>query len=150
MPAVSALLAGYCARMSGDHVEIVRRQYDAFAARDWETLAELWHPEIEYVTVEKAAGVSGSYRGLEQITEFFDSWSDLYSEFRVEAAEIVAVGDRVVVAERQAARGLKGSRAEAWVQDSFACLIAFEDGQVRRIEEFPTLDAAVAAAEQGQ
>ena len=98
-------------------------------------------PEIEYETLKSAPGVHGCYRGLHEITEFFDSWSDLYAEFRVEAAEIVDAGDQVVTVERHAARGLKGSDAESWVQDSFACLISFKDGKIWRIEEFPTLEA---------
>lgn len=133
--------------MSQEHVEIVRREYAAFAARDWAALADLCHPDIEYETLKTAPGVSGCYRGLEEITDFFDSWSGLYAEFRVEAAEIVDAGDEVVTVERHTARGLKGSDAETWVQDSFACLISFKDGKIARIEEFPSLEEALEAAE---
>jgi ketosteroid isomerase-like protein len=132
--------------MSREHVEIVRRQYAAFAARDWAALADLCHPEIEYETLKNAPGVHGRYRGLREITEFFDSWSDLYAEFHVEATEIVDAGDQVVAVERHTARGLKGSDAESWVRDWFACLISFKDGKTWRIEEFPTLEAALQAA----
>src|SRR3954451_12341318 len=34
--------------MSQENVEIVRRESVAFAARDWATLADIWHPGIEY------------------------------------------------------------------------------------------------------
>lgn len=132
--------------MAQEHVEIVRREYAAFAARDWAALTDLCHPDIEYETLKTAPGVSGCYRGLQEITEFFDSWSDLYAEFRVEAVEIVDAGDQVVTVERQQARGLKGSDADSWVQDSFACLISFKDGRIWRIEEFPTLEQALEAA----
>jgi ketosteroid isomerase-like protein len=132
--------------MSQTHVDIVRREYAAFAARDWATLAELCHADIEYETLKTAPGVSGCYRGLQEITDFFDSWSGLYAEFRVEAVEIVDAGDQVVTVERQKARGLKGSDADSWVQDSFACLISFKDGKIRRVEEFPTFEQALAAA----
>jgi ketosteroid isomerase-like protein len=132
--------------MSQEQVEIVRREYAAFAARDWAALADLCHPDIEYETLKTAPGVSGCYRGLQEITDFFDSWSDLYAEFRVEAVEVVDAGDQVVTVERQKARGLKGSEADSWVQDSFACLISFKDGKIWRIEEFPTLDEALEAA----
>ena len=133
-------------RMSQEHVEIVRREYAAFAARDWAALADLCHPDIEYETLKTAPGVSGCYRGLQEITEFFDSWSGLYAEFRVEAVEIVDVGDQVVTVERQKARGLKGSDADSWVHDSFACLISFKGGKIWRVEEFPTLEQALEAA----
>jgi ketosteroid isomerase-like protein len=136
--------------MSQEHVELVRREYAAFAARDWAALADLCHTEIEYETLKNAPGVYGRYRGLREITEFFDSWSDLYAEFRVEATEIVDAGDHVVTVERHTARGLKGSDAESWVRDSFACLISFKDGKIWRIEEFPILEAALRAAEGGE
>ena len=133
-------------RMSEGQVEIVRREYAALAARDWAALADLCHPDIEYETLKTAPGVSGCYRGLQEITEFFDSWSDLYAEFRVEAVEIVDAGDQVVTVERQKARGLKGSDADSWIHDSFACLISFKDGKIWRVEEFPTLEQALEAA----
>jgi ketosteroid isomerase-like protein len=131
--------------MSQEQVEIVRRQYAAFAARDWAALADLWHPNVEYETLKTAPGVSGCYHGVQEITDFFDSWSGLYAEFRVEASEIVDAGDQVVVVEQHSARGLKGSEAKAWVRDSFACLMSFRDGKIWRIEEFPTLEQALEA-----
>ena len=131
--------------MSQERVEIVRRQYAAFAARDWAALADLWHPDVEYETLKSAPGVSGCYHGVQETTAFFDSWSGLYAEFRVEATEIVDAGDHVAVAERHSARGLKGSEATAWVQDFFACLISFREGKIWRIVECPTLDEALEA-----
>jgi ketosteroid isomerase-like protein len=127
-------------------MEIVRRQYAAFAARDWEALATIYRPDVEYETLKSAPGVGGSLRGLDEITDFFDSWSDLYAQFRVEATEMIQAGDQVVTLERHAARGPMGSDAESWIQESFACLISFEEGKIRRIEEFPTLEEAMEAA----
>jgi ketosteroid isomerase-like protein len=95
--------------MSQENVEIVRREYGAFAARDWAALADLCHPDIEYETLQSAPGFSGTYHGLDEITEFFDAWAEPYSEFRVEPDEIIDAGDHVVTVERHAVRGLKGS-----------------------------------------
>jgi ketosteroid isomerase-like protein len=33
--------------MSQENVEVVRRVYAAFAARDWEALADLCHPDLD-------------------------------------------------------------------------------------------------------
>jgi ketosteroid isomerase-like protein len=128
--------------MSRANVELVRREYDAFAARDWTALAEIWHPEIEYEVVMGA----GTFRGIDQITQFFASYSDVYSEFRVEAEEIVAAGDHVVAVERLAGRGLKGSKAATWVQERFARLISFKDGRIWRSKEYATRAEALEAA----
>jgi ketosteroid isomerase-like protein len=129
--------------MSQENVEIVRREYAAFATRDWETLADLCHPDLEYETLGVAPG---RLRGFREITEFFDAWAELYGEFRVEAEEIVEAGDQVVAVERHAARGVKGSEAEGMVGHSFACLISFKDGRISRVKEYATRDEALAAA----
>jgi ketosteroid isomerase-like protein len=129
--------------VSQENVEVVRREYAAFAARDWETLADLCHPDLEYETLGVAPG---RLRGFREITEFFDAWAELYGEFRVEAEEIVEAGDQVVAVERHAARGVKGSEAEGIVGHSFACLISFKDGRISRVKEYATRDEALAAA----
>jgi hypothetical protein len=90
--------------MSEEQVEIVRREYLAFAARDWAALGTLWHPEIEYEVLMGA----GTFRGLDQITQFFDAYAEMYADFRVEAEEIVDLGNHVLVVERLAGRGLMG------------------------------------------
>jgi ketosteroid isomerase-like protein len=128
--------------MSQENVETVRREYAAFAARDWEALADLWHPDIEY---EVLAG-AGTFRGIDQVTRFFDSFSDMYSDYRVEAEEMLDVGDRVMVVERLSGRGLKGSDSETWIQHSFARLISFKEGRVWRVKEYPNRAEALEAA----
>jgi ketosteroid isomerase-like protein len=129
--------------MSQDGVQLVRREYAAFAARDWAALADIWHPEIEYEVLMGA----GTFRGLDQITQFFDSYSDLYSEYHVRAEEIVEVGDHVLAVERLSGRGLKGSELETWVHETFARLITFKDGRIWRAKEYSTRAEALEAVE---
>jgi ketosteroid isomerase-like protein len=128
--------------MSQENVEIAQRDVAARAARDWSALPEIWHPEIELVLV---AG-SGSFRGIEEITRFFDSLSDLYSEYRVEVDEVVGVGDRVVTVERVAGRGLKGSDTQTWIQTTLFRVISFKDGRIWRVKEYPSRAEALEAA----
>jgi ketosteroid isomerase-like protein len=129
--------------MSQENVEVVRRVYAAFAARDWEALGDLWHSDVEYETLGVAPG---HLRGFRTITDFFDTWAGLYGEFLVEAEEIVEAGDRVVALERHAARGVKGSQAEGMVGHSFACLFTFRDGKVSQVKEYATREEALEAA----
>jgi ketosteroid isomerase-like protein len=129
--------------MSQENVEVVRRVYAAFAARDWEALADLCHPDLDYETLGVAPG---RLRGFRTITDFFDSWAGLYGEFRVEAEEIVEAGDQVVALERHSARGVKGSEAEGMVGHSFACLFTFRDGKVSPVKEYATREEALEAA----
>ena len=129
--------------MSEENVEVVRRVYAAFAAWDWEALADLCHPDLDYETLGVAPG---RLRGFRTITDFFDTWAGLYGEFQVEAEEIVEAGDQVVAVERHSARGVKGSEAEGMVGHSFACLFSFRDGKVSRVKEYATRDEALEAA----
>ena len=129
--------------MSRENVEIVRREYVAFAARDWAALAEIWHPDIEY-EVQMGAG---TFRGIDQVTRFFDSYADLYSDFRVEAEEIMDAGDQVVAVEHLSGRGVMGSDVGTWVHEKFARLVTFKDGKIWRSKEYPTLAEARKAAD---
>jgi ketosteroid isomerase-like protein len=127
--------------MSQENVELVRRQYAAFATRDWATLEEIWHPEIEYEALDPAM-----YRGHGQLREGFMGWSELYEEWWVTYDDLTEVGDRVAVVETFGGRGLKGSEADIRLEQSVACLISFKDGMIWRVKEYSTLDAALNAA----
>ncbi len=128
--------------MSQENVEMVRRDLLARDTRDWSGLAEIWHPEIE---LEVTAG-AGTYQGIGEITRFYDSFSDLFSDYRVEAEEIIDTGDRVVTVERLSGRGLKGSDAGAWVHDRLFRVMSFEAGRIRRVKEYPSREQALEAA----
>jgi ketosteroid isomerase-like protein len=128
--------------MSQENVEVVRRVYAAFAARDWEALAELCHPDLDYETLGVAPG---RLRGFRTVTDFFDAWAELYGEFRVEAEEVVEAGQQVVAIERHSARGLKGSEAEGMIGHWFACLFTFRDGKVSQVKEYATRQEALEA-----
>ena len=128
--------------MSQENVELVRRDVAARSSRDWAVLAEIWHPDIE---LELVAG-SGRFSGFDEITRFFETLSNLYSEFRVEADEIIDAGARVVTAERVAGRGLKGSDAGAWVEDRLFRLISFKEKRIWRVKEYRTRSEALEAA----
>jgi ketosteroid isomerase-like protein len=128
--------------MSSQNVELVRQDIAARSSRDWAVLAEIWHPDIE---LELIAG-SGTFRGLEEIRSFFDTLSNLYSEYRVEADEIIDAGERVVTAERVGGLGLKGSDAGTLIEDRFFRLISFKEGKVWRVKEYRPREQVLEAA----
>ena len=131
--------------MSQENVEIVRREYVALAARDWKAIAESWHPEIELESLETEPE-SGTYRGLDEITRYFDTWSEPYSEYLVTADEILDAGDGVVVVERIAARGLHGSDTDGWMRHELFRFIRFKEGKIWRVREYPSRAQALEAA----
>jgi ketosteroid isomerase-like protein len=126
--------------MSQENLDLVRREYVAFAARDWDALAEIWHPAIEYEALDPA-----TYRGLDELRDGFMGWSDLFVEWWVRAEEIVAVGDRVAVVEKFGGRGMKGSDVDTRLEQSVARIIKFKDGRIWRVKEYPTLREALEA-----
>jgi ketosteroid isomerase-like protein len=127
--------------MSQENLELVRREYVAFATRDWDALAEIWHPDIEYEALDPA-----TYRGVDELKEGFMGWSDLYAEWWVEADEMVDAGDMVAVVERFGGRGIKGSQVDTRLEQKVARLIRFNEGRIWRVKEYPTLREALEAA----
>jgi ketosteroid isomerase-like protein len=132
--------------MSQENVELVRREFAAFAARDWTALADVWHPEVEYETLDTDPD-SATFRGVARISKLFDALAAPFSEFRVRADEILELGaDRVLAVERASGRGLKGSEAEAWIEQVWFRLVTFKDGRIWRVKEFATRGEALEAA----
>ena len=127
--------------MSQENVEIVRREYVAMEDRDWATLKDIWHPDIEYEAVMGA----GTFRGLDRIIEFFDSYTEMYSELEVEIEEILDVGDYVVAVERLTGRGLMGTAIGGSVHERLARVNTFKDGKIWRAKEYRTVAEALEA-----
>ena len=134
--------------MSQENVETVRRDVAARSARNWVVLGEIWHPDIELEVIAKLELIAGTrrFRGLEEIRPFFEGLSSLYSEYRVEAGEIIDAGERVVTVERIQGRGVKGSGAPTWVHEDLFRLIRFKDGKIWRVTEYPGRAEALEAA----
>jgi ketosteroid isomerase-like protein len=126
--------------MSQENVGLVHREYAALATRDWATLAEIWHPDVEYEALDPA-----TYRGFGELKTGFMGWSELFAEWWVEADRIEAVGEQVVVIERFGGRKLKGS-VGGRLDQSVGRLISFRDGKIWRSKEYPTFEQALEAA----
>jgi uncharacterized protein len=131
--------------MSQENVELVRREYIALAARDWTAIVAVWHPDIELEADPTAPG-AGTYRGIDEITQFFDTWAEPYSEYKIEAEEIIDAGDRIVATARFAGKGLWGSDSESWIEGRLFRVISFRDGKIWRVKEFPNRAKALEAA----
>jgi ketosteroid isomerase-like protein len=65
--------------MSRQNEQVARRAYDAFSRGDFEALAALLHPEVEFesLLLEMEAG---SYRGLEGAREYFESVREVFPD----------------------------------------------------------------------
>lgn len=97
--------------MSADDVELVRRLFELFEARDYAHVAELVDPDLVLVRVgDEAADLAGEWRGVNEawsaIVDYLRAWDDL----RTETERLVDLGDRVLVLAKQIGRG-RGSGA---------------------------------------
>jgi uncharacterized protein len=112
--------------MSRQNEQVARRAYDAFSRGDFEALAALLHPEVEFesLLLEMEAG---SYRGLEGAREYFESVREVFPDWSVEITRLDDFGDRVVIESRSVATG-KGSGVRT--EQRFWQVAALRDGRI--------------------
>ena len=139
--------------MSRENVELIRGLWEPvlgvdFTAFDWDDEAiremteQFWSPEIELRWL-RSSPEARVYQGRDGVIQAFREWFEPFSEFHVEPHDFIEVGDRVVVPNRQwgigSASGIPVEFEAAWVYE-------IRDGQIARIDEYDTLDAALEAA----
>ena len=126
--------------MSQGNVEIVRRMYDAFHARDVAALAYFDGD----VVVDASHRVDGRVgRGHDELLTILGEWMTTWDDWREEIEEIREAGDRVLVVSTQRGRG-KGSGV-AW-EGRFWMLYEFEAGKITRWTIFDDREEAHEAA----
>ena len=83
--------------MADTNAELIRRGYEAFAKGDMPTVLGLIAEDITW-HVPGRSPLSGNYKGHEEVLGFFAKGMELSGgTLRVEADEILAEGERVVV-----------------------------------------------------
>jgi ketosteroid isomerase-like protein len=133
--------------MSIESVEVVVRGYRAFIDGDFEAIAELLHPDIEWYPLESESLASVDHE--DALTVVADRYREQY---RVELERCVGVGDQVVV-------GFRASKAERDANDTrplqsrrkfsverYSAVVTIRDGRVVRVQDYPHLQAAFEAA----
>ncbi len=115
--------------MSRESFQIVDGLIDAWNRRDLPAALEQMHPQCEVRPVE----ATETLHGHEGVAAAFRDWFDAFEEFTMEAEDVIAHGDRVLVTMRQRARG-KGSGLE--IEERFYQLFTLRDGKVFRFEEY--------------
>jgi ketosteroid isomerase-like protein len=85
-----------------------------------------------------------SYVGREAVAEQTREFLAQWSEFRIEAQDFVAIGEAVLVTERQYGKG-KGSGIE--IDNTFFALWTFREGIVVRVRWGPDRASAIEATQ---
>jgi ketosteroid isomerase-like protein len=105
---------------------MVRRGVEAFNRRDFRTLAELTHDDLEFVSVLTAVDAGGgTYRGPEAWVSYFARMDDTWEDWHVEDLRVFDAGDdRVAAVFRVVGTGKSsGARVERaagiayWIRD---------------------------------
>jgi ketosteroid isomerase-like protein len=129
--------------MSQENLNAVRKSYEAFNRRDYESLFEFYDSDIVW---EQAEGFvePGTHRGHEGVRHVFASIFESFDEFRVEVQRLVDIdNDRVLALVRVAASG-RGSGLE--VNDEGGHIWTLRDGKGVKVKMFTDPAAALAAA----
>ena len=115
----------------------------AWVATAREGLAPLLAPDFEFVTVRQSVGMPEARRGVDGFFDAYRTYAEMWESYTLEPERLVEVGDRVVVEAR-----ISGTTRTGGVPltQQVAAVYTFEDGKIRRIEEFSDVASAHAAA----
>lgn len=130
--------------MSAENVELVSTIFARLEAGGIDAVADYFDPEFEFTTPPALASEPGTYRGVEGVRRWFDSFYEAMDEVRLVPTELVDAGEAgVAIAFRIETRG-RSTGLE--VAQEAGMLIRLADGRVLRFEITGDLEAALALA----
>jgi len=130
--------------VSATDVELSRTVFERLEEGGVEAVADRFHDDFEFTTPAGLASEPDTYRGVDGVRRWFDSFYEAMDEVRIEPVDLVDAGDgRVAVEFRLVARG-RTSGIEA-AQEA-AMLVRLRDGLILRFEIVATLAEALALA----
>lgn len=130
---LGALEARYCARMSPENVELVRRAYAEFKGGRFNV--EFLDPEIEWRGPREFPDLAEPHFGHEGVERYLDKVYEAFDDYRMVPEEFIDAGDdKVLVFSREGGRG-KGSGAEVETHPT-AHLWTLRDGKAIRMQSY--------------
>ena len=125
-----------------ENAAAARRIVDAFNRRDIGLAVAVLDSDVELDEWQEAPGAR-TYRGPDGIQAAMDSWFETWEWMRVDIQELRELGDRVLFALHQHAKG-RGSGIE--IEITSWNVYSFRDGKATRIQLFTTPEPAFEAA----
>jgi ketosteroid isomerase-like protein len=127
--------------MSRENVELVRRSFEAFNARDVDGLVSLSDPDCEWLPFR--AQLEGIvYRGHAGIRKFVGDMDEDWEAFRVDPLELHDRGERVGVVGR--VRGLgRGSGVD--IDSTAGFVLELREGRITRVTSHSDPEVALDA-----
>jgi ketosteroid isomerase-like protein len=92
--------------MSREHVEVVRRIFEADARGEYEQALAYFAPDVEWDATHVADGQM--LRGLAEVRGFIADWRAIWSDFQEDVEDIIDAGERVVIFFRDTGTGRAG------------------------------------------
>jgi ketosteroid isomerase-like protein len=129
--------------MSGEHVDVVERWYEAYNARDLEQLLELMHEDVD-LTSAGMSGVEGSsHVGHGGMRRYFADLWETWEDPRVDVEHLLDRGGLVVMLGSTTG---KGRRSGMVVPQVVATVVRVEDGRIRHYRTYRDWSEALDAA----
>lgn len=127
-----------------ENVRILRDGFEAMQHEGWRALLPLIDPDFELVTPPELAMEPDTYRGMEGVRRYFESFEDAMEDIRiVPVGDFRGAGDKVFIPFRLSARGREtGIEAE---QHAFQ-VWTMRAGRALRAEVFAAREDALEAA----
>jgi len=133
--------------MSHESAEVLLRGYHAFVDGDFDAMASMLDPDVEWVPAgESDAVVISRERVLEVVAD------RAAENYHVVVDRAIGLSDRVVVSMRFSRVELDPSderplqSRRSYLLGRWAAVVYIRDGRVVRVEEHPHLEAALEAA----
>jgi ketosteroid isomerase-like protein len=128
--------------MSQENVETARRFYIVWNNDDREPALAFFADDVVWTPAREDPDPA-PHRGREGVRTFWAQWEELFDNIRIDAEELIEVGDRVVSRLHVTGSG-KGSGIH--VDQRVYQVVDFRNGSIWRVEEFYDRAEALEAA----
>lgn len=126
-----------------DVVELVRSGFESLSRGDVAALLSLMAPDVVYQG--RADGVTGRIDGAAAFCDFWEGWYATFEEFKIEAKEIVDLGNGIIFTVYRQQGRLAGS--SGLLTEQYAIVFEMVDGVAVRVTNYADVDEARAGAE---
>jgi ketosteroid isomerase-like protein len=130
--------------MSQENIEIVRRNYEAFAQDGFDRWMEHWSDDLDYRPDKDGVDDPGPIHGKSAMRKHIGDWIDTFDDFWFQPVELIDAGDDTVVAVERFGGRAKLSGVET--NQTSGVVFTIREGKIARCREYATRAEALEAA----